>query len=217
MVDELFRFSVEDEVIMLARLALAGLVGALIGAERRNSHRPAGIRTLALTSIGAAMFTLVSIHGFEGAGASADPARLAAQVATGVGFIGAGTIIRYGGSVRGLTTATAIWVAASLGVAAATGLYVLAVGGALLTFVVLEFFPRNPAVDSNGDAGDDERKLVSDGSALGQREADRGSGPGPLPGLSTDGYRRRRAAVVRRRLGYLRTWQRGRARGGAER
>ncbi len=217
MVDELFRFSVEDEVTMLARLALAGLVGALIGAERRHSDRPAGVRTLALTGMGAAIFTLVSIHGFEGRGASTDPARLAAQVAAGVGFIGAGTIIRYGGSVRGLTTATAIWVAASLGVAAATGLYVLAVGGGLLTFVVLEFFPRNPTAAPNGAAGDDERELVSDGSSLGQRKADRGSSPGPLPGLSTSGYRRRRAAVVRRRLGYLRTWQRGRARRGAER
>ncbi len=217
MVDELFRLSVEDEVTMLARLVLAGLVGALIGAERRNSHRPAGIRTLALTSIGAAMFTLVSIHGFEGRGASTDPARLAAQVAAGVGFIGAGTIIRYGGSVRGLTTATAIWVAASLGVAAATGLYVLAVGGGLLTFVVLEFFPRNPNAGPDDATGDEERELVSDGSSLGQRAVNSGSGPGSVPGLSENGYRRPRAAVVRRRLGYPRTRQRGRARRGAER
>lgn len=109
---------------MLARLALAALVGGIIGIERRHPDRPAGVRTLALTAIGAAAFTLVSIHGFGDESATRDPARVAAQVATGVGFIGAGTIIRYGSSVRGLTTATAIWLAASLGMAAGTGMYV---------------------------------------------------------------------------------------------
>lgn len=129
---------------MLARLLVAALAGALIGLERRRAERPAGVRTLSLTALGAACFTLVSINGFIDLGTVRDPARVAAQVATGVGFIGAGTIMRFGASIRGLTTATAIWVAAALGMAAATGMYVVALGGALLTFGVLEFLPRRP-------------------------------------------------------------------------
>ena len=142
---ELFRFTIGEEITMLARLAVAMVVGVIIGLERRHPDRPAGVRTLALTSIGAAAFTLVSIHGFDGEGTNRDPARVAAQVATGVGFIGAGTIIHFSGSVRGLTTATAIWIAASLGMAAGTGMYVLSVGGALLVAGVLYLLPRRPA------------------------------------------------------------------------
>ncbi len=129
---------------MLARLALAALVGGIIGIERRHPDRPAGVRTLALTAMGAAAFTLVSIHGFGDESPTRDPARVAAQVATGVGFIGAGTIIHFSGSVRGLTTATAIWIAASLGMAAGTGMYVLSLGGALLAAAVLYLLPRRP-------------------------------------------------------------------------
>ncbi len=136
---------------MLARLALAALVGSIIGVERRHPDRPAGVRTLALTAMGAAAFTLVSIHGFGDESGTRDPARVAAQVATGVGFIGAGTIIRYGGSVRGLTTATAIWLAASLGMAAATGMYVLSLGGALLAAAVLYLLPHRPGEDVEHD------------------------------------------------------------------
>ena len=133
---------------MLARLALAALVGGIIGIERRHPDRPAGVRTLALTAMGAAAFTLVSIHGFGDESPTRDPARVAAQVATGVGFIGAGTIIRYGGSVRGLTTATAIWLAASLGMAAGAGMYVLSLGGAVLAAAVLYLLPRRPGEDA---------------------------------------------------------------------
>ncbi len=114
---ELFRFSLEEELTIVARLLVAALVGGIIGVERRHADRPAGLRTLALVAMGAAAFTLVSTLGFTEGETPGDPARVAAQVATGVGFIGAGTIIRYGASVRGLTTASAIWVAASLGMA----------------------------------------------------------------------------------------------------
>ena len=97
---ELFRFTLEEELTMLARLVVAGVAGAIVGFERRHPDRPAGVRTLALTAMGAAMFTLASIHGF-GDDPTRDPARVAAQVATGVGFIGAGAILRSGTTVRG--------------------------------------------------------------------------------------------------------------------
>ena len=122
---------------MLLRISLAALVGGMIGYERRRSSAPAGIRTLTGEFV-------------------RDPARIAAQVATGIGFIGAGTIIRSGTSVRGLTTATGIWVAAALGMAAGSGLYVLAVGGALLAMVILAFFPRKPVHGNGDDEHDDE-------------------------------------------------------------
>ncbi len=125
---------------MLARVVAAGAVGALVGWERRRALHPAGLRTLTLVAVGAAVFTLVSIFGFE----DSDDARVAAQVATGVGFIGAGAIVSSGFAVRGLTTAAAIWSAAALGVAAGAGMYVLAVGGAVLVVAVLHLLPQAP-------------------------------------------------------------------------
>ncbi|KAG5175095.1 MgtC/SapB/SrpB transporter, partial [Tribonema minus] len=111
--------------------------------QRRSSQRPAGIRTMALVSLGAATFTLVSAYGFSGG----DPGRVAANVASGVGFLGAGTIThpkkRVQGSsevdadVRGLTTAAAIWIAAGLGMSAGAGMYFTAVCGTAITMVVL--------------------------------------------------------------------------------
>jgi len=147
---EIFRFSLGVEVTMVVRLLVAALVGGLIGYERRQAAKPAGIRTLSLVSLGACGFTLVSIYAFEGLGTGWDPGRVAAQVATGVGFIGAGTMIRSGGIVRGLTTATGIWVAAALGMAAGAGMYVVAVAGAILTFSLMHFLPRRTDSDDDG-------------------------------------------------------------------
>ena len=148
---DIFRFSLTVEITMVVRLLVAALVGGLIGYERRHAAKPAGIRTMALVSLGACGFTLVSIYGFEGFGTGWDPARVAAQVATGVGFIGAGTMMRSGTVVRGLTTATGIWVAAALGMAAGAGLYVLAVVGAVLSAGVMHFLPRRPDLDDEGE------------------------------------------------------------------
>jgi len=148
---EIFRFSLNLEVTMVVRLFIAALVGGVIGYERRQAAKPAGIRTMSLVSLGACGFTLVSLYAFEGLGSGWDPGRVAAQVATGVGFIGAGTMIRSGTIVRGLTTATGIWVAAGLGMAAGAGMYVLAVAGAVLAASIMHFLPRRPGID------DDER------------------------------------------------------------
>jgi putative Mg2+ transporter-C (MgtC) family protein len=142
---DIFRFDASTEVEMLLRILIAALVGGIIGFERRRAARPAGIRTLALVAMGAGAFTVVSIFGFAGEeGQMRDPARIAAQVATGVGFIGAGTMIRSGGVVRGLTTAAGIWMSAALGVAAGAGMFIFAIGGALIATMILSWLPRNP-------------------------------------------------------------------------
>jgi putative Mg2+ transporter-C (MgtC) family protein len=141
---EIFRYSVPNEVIMMARLTVSVLAGAVIGLERgRVSSRPAGVRTMALVSMGSCAFTLVSIFGFPGGdGIPSDPSRVAAQIVSGVGFLGAGVMIRAGDYVRNLTTAASIWVAAGLGMAAGTGLVGLAIFGALMAFGILRFLPH---------------------------------------------------------------------------
>jgi len=143
---DVLRFTLSEELTMLARIGIAAVGGAVIGFERRRSGKSAGMRTLMLVSMGAALFTLVSIFGFVGS----DTSRVAAQVVSGIGFLGAGTILRQRGAVRGLTTAASIWVAAAVGVAAGTGLYVVAVGTALLAVFVMWLWPHDvgdPEVD----------------------------------------------------------------------
>jgi putative Mg2+ transporter-C (MgtC) family protein len=128
-------------VEILARLALAAGLGGLIGAERELRDRYAGLRTHLLVSLGSALFTLVSAYawtGFKfGSGVTYDPTRIAAQVVTGIGFLGAGAIIRQGISVHGLTTAATLWMAAAIGMAAAAGYYSAAVLATALSLVIL--------------------------------------------------------------------------------
>jgi putative Mg2+ transporter-C (MgtC) family protein len=114
---------------LLARLMLAAVLGGAIGAERELNDQPAGLRTHMLLTTGACLFTLISAYGF---GRGTDPSRLAAQIVTGIGFLGGGAIVRHGLTVKGLTTAASIWATASVGVAIGAGSYVLGVGGAVL-------------------------------------------------------------------------------------
>ncbi|MCM1988539.1 MgtC/SapB family protein [Oceanirhabdus seepicola] len=115
---------------MILRLSLAVVLGGAIGFEREVRNRPAGLRTHVLVTLGATLIMLISMYGFNGG----DPARLAAQVVSGIGFLGAGTILRDDSGVRGLTTAASIWVCGGIGLALGNGYY----GGALLTtFFVL--------------------------------------------------------------------------------
>jgi putative Mg2+ transporter-C (MgtC) family protein len=114
---------------LLGRLLLAAVLGGAIGAERELNDQAAGLRTHMLLTIGACLFTLISAYGF-GQGIGTDPSRLAAQIVTGIGFLGGGAIVRHGLTVKGLTTAASIWATASVGVAVGAGDYVLAVGGA---------------------------------------------------------------------------------------
>ena len=118
-----------DEALL--RIALAGVLGGLIGLERELREREAGLRTHLLVSVGAALFTIAGAYGFESA--RVDPTRVAAQIVTGIGFLGAGAIIRQGFSVRGLTTAATLWVVAAVGLAAGAGYY----SGAVITTAVV--------------------------------------------------------------------------------
>ncbi len=134
-----FTFVSELEVQMLGRILLAFVLGAVLGWERERTGRPAGLRTHMLVTAGSAAYTVVSIYGFLDLGTVRDPARVAAQIVTGVGFLGAGTIWRTPSAIRGLTTAASIWLAAAIGMFVGTGLYLLAVVTAILGYVCLEW------------------------------------------------------------------------------
>ena len=128
---------------VLLRLGVAAVLGGAIGIERELREREAGLRTHLLVCIGSALFTIVSAYGFSEFLTSgdvvigADPTRIAAQIVTGIGFLGAGAIIRQGVSVRGLTTAATLWVAAAIGIACGAGYWSGAILGTVLTIVAL--------------------------------------------------------------------------------
>jgi putative Mg2+ transporter-C (MgtC) family protein len=119
--------------VILGRLLLAGVCSGLIGYERETAQKAAGLRTHTLVGVGAAVFSVASIIGFEGP----DQSRIAAQIVTGVGFLGAGAIFREGAVVKGLTTAAGLWVVASIGMAAGSGSYWLAGIGTAVTIATL--------------------------------------------------------------------------------
>lgn len=130
------------------RLLLASLLGGLIGLERELHGRPAGFRTHLLVSLGAALFMGVSLHFYQAYGEMSantavriDPGRVAAQIVVGIGFLGAGAIVRERGSVRGLTTAACLWVAAAVGTACGAGMFMVATvvtSIALISLLVLK-------------------------------------------------------------------------------
>jgi putative Mg2+ transporter-C (MgtC) family protein len=122
------------------RLTVGLLLGAAIGFERELHRQPAGFRTHSLVALGAALFTIISAYGFVGA--NVDPTRIAAQVVSGIGFIGAGTILQHRGNIRGLTTAASLWAVAAIGTAAGAGMLVMAVVGTVLILVVLAVLDR---------------------------------------------------------------------------
>lgn len=125
------------------RILIALLLGGSIGLERELRERAAGFRTHILVAVGAAAFTLASIYGFElpaedvGRTTGYDPSRVAAQIVSGIGFLGAGAIIRHGMSVRGLTTAASLWAVAAIGMMSGAGMYSLATATTLLVLVSL--------------------------------------------------------------------------------
>jgi putative Mg2+ transporter-C (MgtC) family protein len=127
---------------VLLRLGAAALLGGAVGLERELRERQAGLRTHLLVSVGSALFTLVSAYGFHeflvngGNVVRADPSRIAAQIVSGIGFLGAGAIIRQGLSVRGLTTAATLWLVAAIGMASGAGYYdaaIITTVGAIVT------------------------------------------------------------------------------------
>jgi putative Mg2+ transporter-C (MgtC) family protein len=126
------------QIETLARLLVAATLGAAVGFERQRADKPAQTRDHLLVALGAAVFTVASIYGF-GPG---DPGRVAAQIVTGIGFLGAGVIIRQGATVVGVTTAASIWVAAAIGLAVGAGLYVVGAIAALLSVLALRLRQR---------------------------------------------------------------------------
>ncbi len=123
---------------LIGRIVLAAVLGAGIGLQREMSRKPAGLRTHALICMGAALFTVVSFVGFGAGDADwVDTSRVAAGVVTGIGFLGAGTIIRDRGGVQGLTTAACVWSIAAIGIASGAGEYILASSAAALAAVIL--------------------------------------------------------------------------------
>ena len=130
---------------LIQRLVLAAAIGGLLGAEREIRRKSAGFRTNILIALGAAIFTIAGITLAPGA---SDPTRIAAQIVTGIGFLGAGTILHSRDGVHGLTTAATVWVNAALGVAAGAGQFRLAIiGGAIVLAVLLVLGPIEAAIE----------------------------------------------------------------------
>lgn len=122
---------------VMLRLILSAISGGVVGLEREANHSSAGLRTHILVTLGSTLIMLISMYGFQGLGPNnngGEPARLAAQVVSGIGFLGAGTILRTGNNIRGLTTAASIWVCGGIGLAIGNGYYL---GGVATTIIVL--------------------------------------------------------------------------------
>lgn len=116
----------------IVQLLLAIALGGVIGFEREIKHRPAGLRTHMLVSLGAAVFTIVSVSFVS------DPVRIAAAIVTGIGFLGAGSIISTRGQMHGITTAATLWIVASIGLCVGVGQYWIAIIGTILVFAILQ-------------------------------------------------------------------------------
>jgi len=137
-----------SDLELIQRLLTAALLGSILGFERELRQKSAGLRTNILIAIGSALFTLMSYELAAEAG-GADPGRVAAQIVTGIGFLGAGAIMRTNGGVQGLTTAATVWVNAAVGVAAGGGEYHLAyIATAITVAVLLVLQPLETIIDS---------------------------------------------------------------------
>ena len=132
-------YNVIDYNTILIRLAIATAFGILIGYEREHMKKPAGVRTMALVSMGATLFTLLSFEYLDTVSAS----RVVANIVLGIGFLGAGTIFRDHEHVRGVTTAATVWVMAGVGTAVGLGLYFISLVATIIIFVILNLDKLN--------------------------------------------------------------------------
>ncbi|MEO8397573.1 MAG: MgtC/SapB family protein, partial [Chloroflexota bacterium] len=130
--------TLEQQFVAVFQLMLAALLGGLIGLDRQRRQHDAGLRTHILVCTGACLFTVLSILAFPGG----DPSRVASQILPGIGFLGAGTILKYGRNIHGLTTATSIWITAAVGMAVGAGAWFLALCGTLMIWFVLSILHR---------------------------------------------------------------------------
>jgi putative Mg2+ transporter-C (MgtC) family protein len=126
----------------LVKLGITTLLSGVIGFEREHSHRPAGFRTHILVSVSSALVMLTSVYVFDSQGMSGDVTRMSAQVLSGIGFLGAGTILREGFSVKGLTTAASLWAVACIGIAVGAGFYAGAFVATLVIYLTLNSLKR---------------------------------------------------------------------------
>jgi putative Mg2+ transporter-C (MgtC) family protein len=148
---------------IIIRITLTVLLSGLIGAEREWSGRPAGLRTHILVGVGAALVMLVSMYGFGGTN---DPARLAAQVVSGIGFLGAGAILRDRGDITGITTASTIWITAMIGLAVGNGFYfgsIFATIIVIFTLIALRYIETyiNRRIKTMTIIGDDSKPMLT--------------------------------------------------------
>jgi len=120
-----------SELILVGRLLLAAILGSTVGIEREKLHKPAGLRTYMLVCLGSCLVTVISVS-FD-----MDPARIAAGIITGIGFLGAGAIIAQGTNVKGLTTAASLWAIAAVGLSVGIGKYLLAIVTTVLIYIIL--------------------------------------------------------------------------------
>ncbi len=126
---------------IISRLLLAALLGGVIGYVRERYGKAAGLRTHIMVCFGSTLFTLTSIY-MAAQWPNVDPSRIASMVVSGIGFIGAGAILREGGSVRGLTTASSVWAVSAIGLSVGIGMYSAAITATLIAVIVLEVLSR---------------------------------------------------------------------------
>jgi putative Mg2+ transporter-C (MgtC) family protein len=130
--------SLEQQAVAILQILLTAFLSMLIGLEREHAGKNAGVRTYMLAGIGACIFTILSVYAFPGG----DTSRIASNIVTGIGFLGAGMIVQRGESVSELTTAAGIWATAGIGMAVGTGAWLLAIGGTVTIWFVLEVVQR---------------------------------------------------------------------------
>ena len=141
----------QTQALMVAQVLLAGILGMVIGFDRERRHRDAGLRTMTLIAMGSCLFTALSMVAFP----VSDPGRVAAQIIPGMGFLGAGAIIKDGRSVHGLTTAATMWVTAAVGMAIGTGNWFVGIGMTVIIWFVLVVLHRfKLKLQSTGDPGE---------------------------------------------------------------
>ena len=159
MENEIFK-SLDVELIF--RLVLATALGSLIGYEREAKNRPAGLRTHMLVSLGAAIFSMISVS-FE-----QDPTRIAAGIVAGIGFLGAGSIISSKQNVKGLTTAATLWIVAAIGLSIGTGFYVIGAVSTAMVFLILQLghVEKRDYTEKDSDEEDKDNKSKDRGDKL---------------------------------------------------
>jgi putative Mg2+ transporter-C (MgtC) family protein len=182
---------------LAVRLLIAAALGAMVGVEREIHGHPAGMRTHLLVALGSAIFTELSIYAFGAPGApGTDPSRVAAQIVSGIGFLGAGAILKDGLSIRGLTTAASLWATAAIGLAAGAGWYFVGIAGTVI--VVFSLWPLNRIAERLHAANREEVRLeviVERLEALGEISQAISAKRLEIAGVQTERLEKRRYAV----------------------